>query len=86
MLLALAKAVGDLDEEYEASVLGSEGVELFTEKEKLSEREEAEIGRRVFLTFDGVGADRLGGWCGHRRVGRYRMELWACYIYSARGR
>ncbi len=78
---------GDLDEKYEASVLGSEGVELFTGREKLSEREEeGEIGRRVFLAFDGVGADSLGGKGGHRGVGRYRMELGACYIYSARGR
>lgn len=68
MLLTLAKAAGNLDEEYEASVLGSEGVELFTGKEKLSEREEEESDRRVLLAFDWVGADGLGGGCGQRGV------------------
>ena len=47
MLLTLAKAAGDLNEVTEASILGREGKELFTEGKVLSDREEEEVARRV---------------------------------------
>jgi len=52
MLLSLARAGGGLDEETERGLLGSEGTETFTEKEKLSSREEEEIARRAILSYD----------------------------------
>ena len=48
MLLTLARAAGDLIEVTEASILGREGKELFTEGKVLSDREEEEeVARRI---------------------------------------
>ncbi|KAL8783509.1 MAG: hypothetical protein Q9195_009363 [Heterodermia aff. obscurata] len=52
MLLALARAAGDLNEEYEAKILGTEGKELFTKNKMLGNREEEEIARRVMEVKD----------------------------------
>ncbi|KAK4696428.1 hypothetical protein P7C71_g1476, partial [Lecanoromycetidae sp. Uapishka_2] len=48
MLLTLAKSAGDLNVDEEARLLGGEGGETFVEKEKLTDREETEVARRVF--------------------------------------
>ena len=48
MLLTLAKNAGDLNPAEEARLLGGDGGETFVEKEKLTEREETEVARRVF--------------------------------------
>lgn len=48
MLLTLAKSAGDLDPAEEARLLGGEGGETFVEEQKLTEREETEVARRVF--------------------------------------
>lgn len=48
MLLTLAKNAGDLNPAEEARLLGGEGGETFVEQEKLTEREETEVARRVF--------------------------------------
>lgn len=48
MLLTLAKNAGDLNPAEETRLLGGDGGETFVEKEKLTEREETEVARRVF--------------------------------------
>ena len=51
MLLALAKEAGDLNAAEEARLLGGEG-ETFTEEQKLSEVEEAEVARRALKAHE----------------------------------
>ena len=51
MLLALAKAAGDLNAAEEARLLGGEG-ETFTEEQKLSELEEGEVARRALKAHE----------------------------------
>lgn len=52
MLLQLAKMAGDLDTEGEARLLREDGQEVFTDPEKLNEREETEVARRVYQAHD----------------------------------
>lgn len=59
MLLTLAKSAGDLDVVDEAVLLGEPGRETFVEEEKLEEREELEIGRRIFVAH-GKGKNEEG--------------------------
>ena len=47
MILTLARVAGDLNEEYEAKILGSEGKELFTEGVRLSDGEGKVVGRVI---------------------------------------
>ena len=51
MLLALAKAAGDINAAEEARLLGGEG-ETFTEEQKLSELEEREVARRALKAHE----------------------------------